>query len=68
MGLSARAGGLKHVDRESRGRRNQEGQRIADRGPISGLPPNPDVLDDILGLRRAAQHPVRNAKQARPDA
>jgi hypothetical protein len=66
IGVSARASGLEHVDRESRGRRDQEGQRIADRAPISGLPPNPDVLDDVLGLRRATQHPIRNAKQPRP--
>ena len=59
---------LEDVDRESRGRGNEERQRISDRAPISGLPPNPDVLDDVLGLSRAAQHPIRNAKQARPGA
>jgi hypothetical protein len=66
--LSARARGLQDVDRESRGRGNEERQRIADRAPIRGLPPNPDVLDDVLGLRRAAQHAIRNAKQPGPGA
>ena len=60
------ASGLDHVDRESRGRRHQERQRIADRTPIGGLPPNPDVLHDVFGLRRAAQHPIGDAKQPRP--
>ena len=67
-GLSARASGLEHVDRQSRGRGNEERQRIPDRAAIGGLPPNPDVLDDVLGLSCAAQHPIGDGEQTRTDA
>ena len=64
--LSAGASGLEHVDRESRGRRGEERRRVTDPAPISALPPNPDVLHDVLGFRHAAQHAIGDAKQPRP--
>jgi hypothetical protein len=43
-----------------RGRR-----RIADHSAVCRLPSQPDVLDDVLGFRRASENAVGDAEEAR---
>jgi hypothetical protein len=42
--------------------------RILNRFSIGRLPPQPNVLYDILGFRRTSQHAVGDAEQTRTDA
>jgi hypothetical protein len=56
------------VDRQPGRRRREERGRVEDRGAVAGLPPEPGVLHDVLGLAGAAQQAARDAEQARPHA
>lgn len=63
-GFSPGASRLQHVEGEPRGRRDQERRRILHRTAIGGLPPDPDVLHDVLGLGRAPEDAVGDAEKA----
>ncbi|MBE1583051.1 hypothetical protein H4W80_001309 [Nonomuraea angiospora] len=65
MGLAADAGGPGGVDRQPGGRGGQERGGVLDRGAVVGLPAQPDVLHQVLGLADAGQHPVGDPEQAR---
>ena len=55
--------GLDKIDTESGGCRRQVCARVLNCAPIYRLPPQPNVLHDILGFCRASEHTVRNAEQ-----
>ena len=42
----------------------QECRGVSDHAPVCVLPAQPDVLNDVLGLGGAAQHPIRPLVQA----
>src|SRR4029077_11325517 len=58
-------GGLHEIDTESCGCRRQECGRILNHVSIGRLPAQPNVLHDILGLRRTSEHAVGDAEQTR---
>src|SRR5215469_13210283 len=61
-------GGLREIDTESCSCRRQECGRILNHFSIGRLPPQPNVLHDILGLRRTSEHAVGDAEQTRTHA
>ena len=67
VGLAPDPGRLGGVDREPGGRGGEEGGRFDHLGPVVALPADPDLLDDVLGLGGAAEHPVGDAEEPRPD-
>ena len=62
--LAARMRGLSGVEGQPRGCRGEEREGIEDRTAIGGLPPHPDILDDILGLGCAAKNAASNPVEA----
>jgi hypothetical protein len=66
--LSARAGRLQDVDRQSSRRRNEECRGIPDHTAICRLPAHPDVLHNVLGFRWAMEHSVGDAEETRTRA
>ena len=58
-------GGLGDVDTQSCGCRRQECGRVLNHAPIRRLPPQPNVLHDILGFRCISEHSVGDAEQTR---
>ncbi len=63
--LSARAGRLQYVDRQSRRRRNEKYRGIPDHPAIGSLPAHPNVLHNVLGFRWAMEHSVGDAEETR---
>ena len=66
-GLPPRSGGLQHVDGEPGRRGDQERRRVPHGTVVRGLPSHPDVLNDVLGFSRSAEHAIGDAEQTRPD-
>jgi hypothetical protein len=64
VGLATRARRLQGVDGEARRRRREERGRILHDRPVGALPAQPGLLHDVLRLRGAAEHPVRDAEEA----
>lgn len=58
--FAAQAGGLGEVDGQSRRRRRQVCRCVQDDATISTVPPQPHVLQNVLGLGRASERSVRN--------
>ena len=44
--------------------RAQESRRLGDPRPVDGLPPQPGVLEHILGIGGRAQHPIGDAEES----
>lgn len=65
-GFASVPGGLSIVEGQPSGRGDQERFGIDDCRAVGGLPAKPCVLDDVLGLVRVLQDPVRDPEQPAP--
>src|SRR5215470_10185790 len=68
VSFAARVCGLDKVDTQSCGCRRQICGRVHYRVAICGLPPHPNVLHNILGLRCTSEHAVSNSEETRTHA
>ncbi len=64
--LAAGTGGGELVDAEVRHDLGQPGGGRTDDGAVGRAPPQIRVLDDVLGLARRTEHPVREREQPGP--
>ncbi len=65
-GFAADPRGPGKVDGQSLRRGHQESGRVTDDTAIRGLPPQPHVLHNVLGLGRASHDPTGNTAQTGP--
>src|SRR5215467_9906516 len=54
---------MSQIDAQPHSCCRQKCGRVFDRAPIRRLPPQPDLLHDVLGLSRISEHAVSDAKQ-----
>lgn len=68
VGLACRPGRPQLIERQAAHHGGEEGDGLADVGPVGAHPPQVGVGHHVLGIPHAAQQAVRDADEARPMA
>src|SRR5262249_26435505 len=65
ISFAAHARTLRGVDAQTRGCRGEVRGRIQNYAALGGLPPQPNVLDNIFRFGNASEHAISNSKKTR---